>query len=55
MRYFVTVHTKSNDLTCLFDVKSFELDDKQITKLNKILDPKPKKVKIKPELDLNKV
>lgn len=45
MKYFIKIETKSNDLTSVLDVKTFELDEDQVKKINKILVPKEKKVK----------
>ena len=45
MRFIITVDTKTMDLTTTLDTKIFELDDDQVTKLNKILAQKEKKPK----------
>jgi hypothetical protein len=45
MKHFITIETKSNDLTSVLDVKRFELDEDQVNKINKILRPKKKKPK----------
>jgi hypothetical protein len=45
MRHFIKIETKSNDLTSVLDVKTFELDEDQVKKINKILEPKEKKPK----------
>lgn len=45
MRHFIKIESKSNDLTSVLDVQTFELDEDQVKKINKILAPKEKKPK----------